>query len=585
MDREKYKKRLDLVLAAIGVVSVFLFFITIGYELSDAQIYAIEIAIFIVAIIFILQELARWTLQKKPLQYLKTRWLENLLALVLILDMIFPGTVQSLLSNIAPGLEISQITLAYLGVIQFIIIGSILIRTLRYSHLISKLQLHPGAIFAISFAMFIILGAILLSLPNSTPKGSSISLIDALFTSTSSVCVTGLIVLDTAADFTLMGKVIILILLQIGGLGVMTLTSFFAFFLSGGVSLRFKILMKDLLSEEGAGKLKNLLKSIFIYTIIIEIIGAFFLYLSLGGSFEQMNIHYLWTSVFHSVSAFCNAGFSIYSAGLMEAQVAGNYYFSTIVMALIILGGLGFAVLTDLTLISPLKKRGIYSKRSTPTTKLVLITTAVLITLGALLIFFAESFDFNESYGFAERLYHSLFLSVTSRTAGFNTIPTGSLTNAVVMITIVLMWIGASPGSTGGGIKTTTFSITFLSLFNIMRGKDKVEIFDREVSPHTVRKAFNVIFASLIFLAIGSTALIWIEPDKEPLDLIFEACSAISTVGLTRDVTPSLGAGGKFVVVLLMYIGRIGVLTFFLAFVRTATKPRYSLPKTEIMVG
>ena len=255
-------------------------------------------------------------------------------------------------------------------------------------------------------------------------------------------------------------------------------------------------------------------------------------------------------------------------------------------MILIILGGLGFAVLTNLNKWNPLVHSSRdYRRKLTVSTKIVLSVTFILIFVGSIFIFLTESFEFDSGLTFAEKIYHSIFLSVSCRTAGFNTMPTEQLSYALIIITLPLMWIGASPGSTGGGIKTTTIGITLLGLYHTMKGKEKIEIFDREIHQRSIRKAFMVILSSLIFLGIGSFLLIWVEPDKQPINLIFEAASAIGTVGLTRDVTSHLGTGGKLIVIFLMFVGRIGVLTFFLAFVRSAVQPRYTLPKTDIVVG
>jgi len=584
--KKKIRFYLEIFLSIIGLLSLITFLLILGFKLNEYELYIIKILMVIIAFSFIIQEFARWFLAPKITTYLKRRWLENLLALILLADIISPYSVVHYLARLSPGLTIKQATLIYLGVIQAVILLAIIVKALRYNYLISRIKLAPGAIFAISFASIIIFGTILLLLPNATPEGKSLSFIDALFTSTSSVCVTGLIVVDTAKDFTLLGKTIILFLIQIGGLGVMTLTTFFAIFLSGGVSYRFRIVMKDLLSQENLSEITSLLIKILLFTVVIESIGALILYLSMGGSFIDFSWNYFGTSVFHSVSAFCNAGFSTYSSGLMDNQVASNYYFLTVIMILIVIGGLGFTVLSNFsTLDFSRKKKKRLKYQLSMSTKIVLSSTSILIFGGALAIYITEPFAFNSTLTTGQKLFHSLFLSITTRTAGFNTIPTEHIANVVVLITLPLMWIGASPGSTGGGVKTTTISITLLALFNLMRGKEKVEIFGREISFNSIRKAFMIILSSLILLCIATILLIWIEPDKKPLDLIFEAVSAISTVGLSRNITHYLGSGGKTVIILLMFIGRIGVLTFFLAFVKGAVQPRYSLPKTEIMVG
>jgi len=256
---DKIKTILDVFLGIIGIITLLLFLILLGFELSDQHIDLVYYAVIFVSVSFIFQEGFRCFLRPKLLKHIKERWIEILLALILLTDLIFSSRM-NFLTDYIPGIDARQSTLIYLAIIQIIIIFAIVVKVLRYNYLISKIQLPPGAIFAISFAVIIIFGTILLLLPNSTPGEGKLSFIDALFTSTSAVCVTGLIVVDTAKDFALTGQLIILFLIQIGGLGVMTLTTFFALFLSGGVSFRFRIVMKDLLSPESLGEVKSLLE-------------------------------------------------------------------------------------------------------------------------------------------------------------------------------------------------------------------------------------------------------------------------------------------------------------------------------------
>jgi potassium uptake TrkH family protein len=584
--RDRIKFWFDIYIAVIGIITLSLFLIILGYKLNPSQIVLIKSTINFIIITFLLQEIIRFIINLHVKNYFKNHIFEFIIVVLLSLDMSFPGTIMNVIWGINPSLNNIQVTLIYTGILHLLIIITFFIKLLRYSYLLDKIKLHPGAIFALSFLFIIILGTILLLLPNSTPTGKSISLIDSLFTSTSAVCVTGLIVLDTAKDFTFIGQLVILFLIQTGGLGVMTLTTFFAMYLSGGTSFKIKIMMKDLLSQESLAEVRNIILKILLFTFLIESLGALLLYLSMGGSLIEIKWNLLFSSIFHSVSAFCNAGFSIYSAGLMDDTLLNNYSFYTIIMILIVLGGLGFSVLSNLFQLRNRKNNLQKLKyRLTISTKIVLSSTLILIFSGALFVFFAEPYSFNSSMGFFEKIFHSFFLSVTARTAGFNTVPIDLLTNVTIIVLLPLMWIGASPGSTGGGIKTTTISAAFLSLFNLMRGKEKVELFHREIDSDSIKKAFLVILSSLIFLGMGVFVLVWIEPTKQPLDLIFEATSALGTVGLSRNLTSFLGTGGKAVIIILMFVGRIGVLTFFMAFVRNKSELHYSYPKTDIMIG
>ncbi len=583
--KEIAKKILDTLLIIITTLSLILFFTILGFEIQDNLISIIDYLLHIIIILFILQELIRWFIIRDKKSYLKQRWFENIVALFLLINLFIPEIKIIHLIKLIPYINEKTATLLYLGFIHFLIIFVVLVKILRYTHLISNLKLPPGAIFTISFAIIIMFGTTLLLLPNATISSKPISFIDALFTSTSAVCVTGLVVLDTAKDFTLLGQFIILFLIQVGGLGVMTFTTFFALFLSGTISFKYRILMKDFLSQENISEVKTLLLKIISFTFTIELFGAMFLYISSGGTLTKFDLYSFYESLFHSVSAFCNAGFSIFTAGMTNPLYVNNYIYHTIIMLLIITGGLGFTTLTNISQIRPWKKYIRLRHRLNLNSKIILSSTIILILGGTLLITFFEPYFFDRSLSFGEKLFHSLYLSVTSRTAGFNIAPMAALTPVTITILLPLMWIGASPGGTGGGIKTTTISLAVLTLYNLMRGKDKVELFGREISLDSIRKAFMVIFSSLIFLCISTIILIWSEPDKAPLNLIFEAVSAIGTVGLSIDITPHLGTGGKVIIIFLMFIGRIGVLTFFLSFVKLGKPLKYNLPKSNIVVG
>lgn len=588
MDTELKKKiwfGLDILMGSISLIALICLVLLAGFRYTPEQFILLKLIVDAVTILFIAQEGVRWFLTANRPKYARTRWLENLFAILLFVHLIFEYSIVGYFSGIFPELAEKDMRLIYLGLIQFSIFFIFLIKAFRYNHLIGKLNLHPGAIFALSFAFIILIGSLLLMLPNSTPDHNRIRYIDALFTSTSAVCVTGLTAVDTAKDFTVLGKSIILMLIQVGGLGVMTLSTFFAALFAGGISIRVRVMMKDLLSEENLSGVTSILIKISLFTFAIEAIGALLLYVSLGGSLP-LNKEFMYVSVFHSISAFCNAGFSLYSSGLVEAHLQNNYLFTSTIMLLIVLGGISFGVLSNLyDLFSDGKKFKRLKHRFRISTKIILITTVSLIAGGAFLMYFAESFSYYPQFGWFEKVYHSIFLSVTARTAGFNTVPTEKLSNAVVMLLIVLMWIGASPNSTGGGIKTTTFALMVLALYNQIRGKERVEAFHRRIETESIHRSFLVASAALFVLCVGSIMLVWIEPDKNAIDLIFEATSALGTVGLSRNLTFFIGDGGKSVLIALMFIGRIGALTFFLAFIKPQPEPNYKLPIEKIVVG
>lgn len=580
--RNIIKSRLDILVGAIGLMTMTSIIMIVGFYWRESTL-AVFIAINdVLIILFLLQEIFRWFLKTNLKEHFKERWLENLAGFFMILTFIFPREILTVTGMIFPEFNIKQLTLIYLGLVESSLMFVFLMEALRFSKNISRININPGTLFALSFLLIILFGTLFLMMPRMS-IGSPLSFTDALFTSTSAVCVTGLIVVDTATQFTPLGKFLIMFLIQIGGLGVMTLTTFFAYLFAGGISVKFRVMIREMLSQDSVVQVRGILFRITLFTFLAEGIGALFLYLSLGGSLFDINREYLYSSIFHSVSAFCNAGFSIYSAGLSDNLTVDNFPFLSWIMVLIVLGGLGFTVVTNIFSVwskENQKKRMTF--RFTIASKIVIGTTIILITLGFITSFFAHNWS---GYDFTERLFHSLFLSITARTAGFNTIPTESIAAPALMFVIFLMWIGASPGSTGGGIKTTTFAVNLLALYNLVIGKDKVEIFNREISLESIRRSSMVIIASLMAIGVGIFVLVWIEPDKSPIDLIFEVISAISTVGLSRNLTPHLGTGGKYLIIIMMFIGRLGVLTFFLSFYKPKLNAKYKLPQENLMIG
>lgn len=579
----KIRLILDWVLSIIGIVSLVSMILLVGFYISD-DIINIILKVFRYSIyLFLLQELIRYFIVKNFKKYIKQRKPEIFLFLILLIDVFLPSSLINNLNSSIFHTSYEQFIFIYITFLQIVVISSISIKVLRYNDYISRIKIHPSGIFALSFAGIILIGALLLMLPKAVNAGQVISFTDALFTSTSAVCVTGLNSVDTPTTFSFLGLIIIMSLIQIGGLGVMTITTFFAVLLQGQMSIGFRVIMKEFLSNDGIAGIKYILKRIAILTLIIEGVGAIIIYFSLGGSLFEINSNLLFTGIFHSVSAFCNAGFSLYSDNLMSQTHSTYFIFPATIMFLIVLGGLGFNVISNLISLRSIK---IANKpirgQLTPNTKLVLTTTGILLFSGALMFFVIEPF---EGMGFSEKLFHSIFLSVTPRTAGFNTVATEGLTTATTFLLILFMWIGASPGSTGGGIKTTTFAVASMAFINILRGREKVEVFKRHVDNSSVRKAFMIIFASLIILTIGCTLLMIFEPGKDPMNLIFEATSALGTVGLSRNLTYYIGDGSKYVLIFLMFIGRIGSLAFFLTFFKHQEESRYNLPKAKLLIG
>lgn len=584
---QKIKFYSEILLSIITLHSIVVILIILGFYVNYSIISALLLSVNISIYLFVTQEILRLFFSVRKLQHLKERWFEFVFSAILLTIIFTKNNLLILIEKTFPNFTQSEILSFYLTLLVLLVATVLLIKSVRYLDSLLKLNLHPAALFAISFALIILTGAIFLTLPKATVSGESTSFVDALFTSTSAVCVTGLVVQNTATHFSTFGQIIILILIQIGGLGVMTLTTFFAVVVGGGLSVRVRMLMKDYLNQLNMGSIGNLIIRIFLFTISIEFIGATILFFSTynTGSNLMQNIYF---SIFHSVSAFCNAGFSIYPNGLVEDVVVNNYTYLSTIMFLIVLGGLGFTVLMDIRKLIFYRKKNfaLFVKNNfSLNSKIVLSVSILLIFGGTLIIYLTHQPVWKSDHSILQNLFHSLFMSITTRTAGFNTIAVESIAIPAAFIVIFLMWIGASPNSTGGGIKTTTFAITSVALLNQIRGKDRMELFKKEIDQQNINTAFMVLIANIISLSIGIFILLIIEPSKQPFDLVFEAVSAASTVGLSRNITPFLSEGGKVLIILLMFIGRVGFLNFFMAFYKPNKEPNYHYTKENIMVG
>lgn len=576
---------LDAMMGIIGMGSIAALIAEFGFYLAAEHMVVINVTVRILITLFILQEAVRWGIAVRPKQYLQERWPELAIVVVIVLQLLFPSLLHAIAFTLVPDLRIEQVTLISLAATQATIVFSLVIKAIRYNRLIATVKLPPGALFIISFALIIVIGTLLLLLPRATTTGISVG--DALFTATSAVCVTGLIVVDTATAFTPLGKVILLGLIQVGGLGIMTLTTFFAIFFSGGMSVRERLLMSAVLSEDNIGEISFILLRIALLTFSIEGAGSVLLYWTQGGSFWSFNPYLFYSCVFHSISAFCNAGFSLFSAGLYDVSLRSNYGYISTIMLLIVFGSLGFTVLSESLRTMKFWKPRIYriQNRLSVFARLALITTGGLIVAGTAAIFFFESSASFASLSAIDRLFHSLFLSITCRTAGFNIWPIEVLSAPTALVMMMLMWIGASPGSTGGGIKTTTLAVAVLNIHNTLLERGRLEIFFRQIAPDNVRKAFTIILLSVFFIGAATVILVFIEPGKAPLDLMFEVISAMSTVGLSRNITAFLGDGGKAILIATMFVGRVGVLTVLYALVKPAGELHYKFPEENILVG
>ena len=446
-------------------------------------------------------------------------------------------------------------------------------RSRKLSRLLRRVRLNTPRIVALSFLLTILLGTILLTFPSATEDGRGTGLIDALFTATSATCVTGLIVQDTPVYFSGFGEVVILFLIQLGGLGIMTYSAFIAL-LIGRFSFAQRQAVQEMFEEER--NVMSMIFYIFKMTLAFECIGILLLFARWVFAFESP-WQALWFSCFHSVSAFCNAGFSLFSDSLMS--FASDPLINFTVVGLILIGGIGFYVVHDIILWVR-KRSGKLSLHS----RLAVIVSAVLILAGFLVVFFFEFDGVLLEDNVSTKITTSLFQSVTTRTAGFNTIDIAALSNVTLTFFIVLMFIGASPGSTGGGIKTTTFAILLLSVKTLFQRKEHVEVFGRTIPYHGLMKAFTLMISAIVLVFLVFSLLLSFE-NKPYIDLLFETVSAFGTVGLSTGITPELTNTGKLLITLLMYLGRIGPLTFGLALAGSIRKGKIIYPEARVIIG
>lgn len=451
--------------------------------------------------------------------------------------------------------------------------------------------INPAQLFMISFMGVIMLGTVFLMFPNATVKG--ISFIDALFTSASAVCVTGLSVVDTGTYFTPFGQITIMILIQLGGLGIMTFTSYFSYFFTGESSYENQLLIQEMTNSDKITEVFGTLKKVILLTFIIEFIGAILIFISLESSVIPAFSDRIFFSVFHVVSSFCNAGFSTLEFNFYDIDFRFNYSLHVIVAFLIIIGGMGFPILFNLYKYLKhfftdwlLKKENIHIPWIINiNSRIVGITTFILIVLGTSLFYiFEQNNTLAEHSGFG-KVITAFFGAVTPRTAGFNTIDNASLALPTLLLVYFLMWVGASPASTGGGIKTSTLAISVLNSISIARGKDRIEFFGREISDTTVRRAYSQIFLSLFAIGLSVFVVAWYEKDIDLKAIIFECISAFSTVGLSLGITAKLCTASKAVIVITMFVGRISMLTLLGAIFKQVKYLKYRYPSEDILIN
>lgn len=434
-------------------------------------------------------------------------------------------------------------------------------------------------ILALGFIIIILVGALILSLPISSRSGKSTNFLDSLFTATSSVCVTGLITLDTGTYWNTFGQSVILFLIEIGGLGFMSLTTFVYIIIGKKITLRDRMIVQEAINVFDIQGIVRMVKGILLFTVIVQGIGAIVLgFIFIPDYGLSKGIFY---SIFHSVSAFCNAGFDLIGNFNSITGYNTNTLFILVISALVIIGGLGFSTISN---IYQTRNR----KRLSVNTKLVITTTITLLAIGTIAFFFLE-YNNPETLGnmsFKNKLLNAFFSAVTPRTAGFNSISTGGMTDSSKILTIMLMFIGGSPGSTASGIKTTTIGLIILTIICVIKGRDDTEAFGRRFSKEIVYKAFTLFAIAIGIVFVVTFILVIAEQGEDFIDLLYEATSAFGTAGITTGVTQRLDVIGKIVIIISMYIGRVGPLTIIFALTKKKKKKiSYKYPEGKLLIG
>lgn len=560
-------RRYELLLGVLVGVALLLVVIRSGYELITTPLLAALVVgfNFLVLAAFLADVVLGFVAAPSRLQHLKRRWFD------------FAFFIPIAAAVAAGGTGITFVILR-----QLVVVGQAFTKTRRFAGLAEQMRRQPVRLLAFSFLVMIALGTLFLTFPAATRDGSVTGVVDALFTATSATCVTGLVVRSTPGYWSGFGHVVILVLLQLGGLGIMTFSASLAVVLGRRLGLGARKSVSDIIGESRDVDIVRVLRYIVSFTFIAEAIGTLLLWARFLPDHPTWT-GALWYAAFHSVSAFCNAGFALFEDSLV--RYGSDPVVNLAVIGLVVVGGLGFVVIRELL------NRGVVSagplqklRRVSNHTRLVLVTSAALVTGGAIAFFFLEYDGALAGLSTPARLLAALFQSVTARTAGFNTVSTAALHPVTLFLWAVLMFVGASPGGTGGGIKTTTFAIFILSVKNRVLGRDDITIGRWLVPRDVVYRATAIAAVAGGIISLFFALLLFTE--RMPFqDLLFETLSAFGTVGLSTGLTPELSDAGKLAITVLMYIGRLGPLTLALAMRARRPQATIGYPAARVMVG
>ncbi len=559
-----------------------------GFKINEEENRWIIIIVKSSIAFYIFKYIIEFVYSFSPMEHLReTKW-EGFLMIFLVINIIsIQITGIDLVGKTGDFFGFTRLSEILVLIIQGYFLLIVFLEIGKASTFLPLAKLSPPTILILSFLILIMFGTLLLLLPEMNVTGESMRFQDAIFTSISASCVTGLTVVDTANYLSFKGQFIVMILIQLGGLNIISFATLFAFFSRKGLGIRHQNMIQEGYLGESLNTSSELLKQIFRFTLIIELLGALLLFFTLGDRLQFNDLpSRIFFSIFHSISAFNNAGFSTLSNGLFEETIRNAYLLQFTIACLIILGGLGFGTIRDVFTIKFVRERiqkpWLHTKIGT---KISIYSAIALLTLGTIVFFALENNGVISHLSFGEKLMTSFFQSVTTRTAGFNTVDIGSLSLPVLIFFIFLMFIGASTGSTGGGIKTSTFTLVLLSAYSTIRGKKNLELFKKRIPWELLNKAFSIFLFSGSFILTSLFFLTITDPDIPLKKLMFEEVSAFCTVGLSTGITTELSLSGKSIIMVSMFIGRIGTLTLAIALGRRLKSNNYKYPKADLMVG
>lgn len=568
----------------LSLLGLLVFFTDFGFDKSTAMQSAIEVIYLLVVFFGFVSLIARYLHRFRPAQ-IKVR----------VFDLLYLFSLLSVFYHELVKLQILPLNNLFGNVwwvklmVVFVFIREFSERNINYK----RAQFNPAQLFILSFLSIILVGSLFLMLPNATYEG--IGFIDALFTATSAVCVTGLIVVDTATHFTLFGQTIIMVLIQIGGVGILTFASYFSYFFKGGSTYENQLALNDITSTQKLSEVFTTLKRILVITFTIEFFAAVLIYFSVSPRLFSSGFEHFFFAVFHSISAFCNAGFSTLTGNLYETGFFLNYPLQIVVMLTFIIGGLGFPIVSNIVdYVKYTIRRIFYSFKRvdsykpwvlTLNSRITLITTFALTGFGFVAIMATEYNHMLQGHQGFGKVVAALFQATTPRTAGFNAIDLNSLQFSTIMLVFFLMWVGASPSSTGGGIKTSTLAIATLNLLSLAKGKTRIEVFRRQISSMSVHRSYAIISLSLIVIGASVFLISIFDSEKELIDVAFESFSAYSTVGLSLGITAQLSQMSKLVIIGVMFVGRVGMLSVLIAVFKKVKQINYQYPNQEITIN